>query len=354
MLGECRDVLAAIGQARNVDADDVQAVEQVFAELAGLHQGFQVLVRGGNDAHVDPHRRVAADPVELAIGQHAQQAGLGVGRHVADLVEKQGAAVGLLEAAAALVGRTGESAFLVAEQLGFHQVLGNRRHVQRDERRSRTRAVAMQRVGHQLLAGTRLAIDQHGDVGMAEATDGAKRLLHRRRLADDLRGVVAVSRLLLVLLFLGVLIGALDQRHGVVDVERLGQVLEGAALVGSHRAIQVGVRGHDDHRQARVLLADLREHVQAAEAGHADVGDDHIRLLAGEAGQHAVSAVEALRGHAFLLQGLFQDPADGAVVVDDPDVFASAHADVAPCSSGRKIENTVWPGWLSHSINPWC
>ncbi len=297
---------------------------------------------------------MAADPVELAIGQHAQQAGLGVGRHVADLIEEQGAAVGLLEAAAALIGRTGEGTFLVTEQLGFHQVLGNRRHVQRNERRCRAWAVAVQRMGHQLLAGTRFAIDQHGDVGMAEAADGAEHLLHRRCLADDLRRVMTVGRLLLVLLFLGVLVGALDQRHGVVDVERLGQVFEGAALVGSHRAVQVGMRGHDDHRQARVLLADLREHVQAAEAGHADVGDDHIRLLAGEAGQHAVSAVEALRGHAFLLQGLFQDPADGAVVVDDPDVFASAHADVAPCSSGRKIENTVWPGWLSHSIRPWC
>ena len=191
----------------------------------------------------------------------------------------------------------------MTEQLGFHQVLGNRRHVQRDERRCRAWAVAVQRMGHQLLAGTRFAIDQHGDVGMAEATDGAEHLLHRRCLAYDLRCVMTVGRLLLVLLFLGVLVGALDQRHGVVDVERLGRYSK-APPVGSHRAVQVGVRGHDDHRQARVLLADLREHVQAAEAGHADVGDDHIRLLAGEAGQHAVSAVEALRGHAFLLQGL--------------------------------------------------
>ncbi len=211
VLGECRDVLAAIGQAGNVDADDVQAVEQVLAELARLHQGFQVLMRRGDDAHVDPHRRVAADAVEFAIGQHAQQAGLRIGRHVADLVEKQGAAVGLLEAAAALIGRTGEGAFLVAEQLRLHQILGDSRHVQRDEWRRRTRAVAVQGMGHQLFAGAGLAVDQHGDVGMAKPADGAEHLLHRRRLADDLRGVMAVGRFLLVLLLLGVLIGALDQ-----------------------------------------------------------------------------------------------------------------------------------------------
>ena len=79
------------------------------------------------------------------------------------------------------------------------------------------------------------------------------------------------------------------------------------------------MRGHDDHRQARMQFADLRQQVEAAGAGHADIGDDHVRLLPAEAADHAVGAVEAHRGHAFLLQGFFQYPADGAVVVDDPD-----------------------------------
>ena len=46
-------------------------------------------------------RRVAADAVVLAVREHAQQAHLQVRRHVADLVEEQRAAFGLLEAAAA-------------------------------------------------------------------------------------------------------------------------------------------------------------------------------------------------------------------------------------------------------------
>ncbi len=91
-------------------------------------------MRCGDDAHVDPYRRMPTHPIELTIGQYAQQTCLGIGRHVADLVEEQGAAVGLLETAAAQVGRAGEGAFLVAEQLRLHQVLGNRRHVQCNER----------------------------------------------------------------------------------------------------------------------------------------------------------------------------------------------------------------------------
>ncbi len=135
--------------------------------------------------------------------------------------------------------------------------------------------------------------------------------------------------------------GAPDECDSLVDIEWLGQVFERPSLVGRDSAVQVRVRGHDDHRQARVLLANPRQQVQAAGAGHADVGDDHIGLLASQAAHHPVGAVEALGGHAFLLQGFLQDPADRTVVIDDPDSFTTAHVDGAPCSSGRKIEKVV-------------
>ena len=51
------------------------------------------------------------------------------GAHVADFVEEQRAAVGLLEAADALLVGAREGALLVAEQLGLEQVLLQRRAV---------------------------------------------------------------------------------------------------------------------------------------------------------------------------------------------------------------------------------
>jgi hypothetical protein len=75
---------------------------KVLAEQAFLDPRFQVLVRRGDDPHVGLDRRMAADAVEMPVGQHAQQAGLQFGRHVADFVEEQRAALGLLEAPAAL------------------------------------------------------------------------------------------------------------------------------------------------------------------------------------------------------------------------------------------------------------
>ena len=70
-------------------------------------------------------RRAAADRRVLALLQHAQQPRLRLHRHVADLVEKQRAAFGLLEAADMAVLRAGEGALLVAEQLGLDEVLGD-------------------------------------------------------------------------------------------------------------------------------------------------------------------------------------------------------------------------------------
>ena len=77
-----------------------EAMQQVLAEQAPPHALLEILVRRRDDAHIRLLRRVAADAVVLAIGQHAQQAHLQIGRHVADLVQEQRPALGLLEAPA--------------------------------------------------------------------------------------------------------------------------------------------------------------------------------------------------------------------------------------------------------------
>ena len=79
------------------------------------------------DPHVDLERRRAADPLELALLEDAQQLRLDRERQLADLVEEQRAAVGPLEAARPLAVGAGEGAALVAEQLGLEQRLGDAR-----------------------------------------------------------------------------------------------------------------------------------------------------------------------------------------------------------------------------------
>ena len=109
-----------------VQADHVEAVEQILAEAALADLACQIAVRRGDHAHVDADGLVAADALELALLQHAQQLRLRRGRDLADLVEEQRAAVGLLEAAVAARGRAGERALLVAEQLALEHAFGER------------------------------------------------------------------------------------------------------------------------------------------------------------------------------------------------------------------------------------
>ena len=130
----------------------IQTVKQVFAKQALLHTLFEILVCRCNHPHIDLDRCVTSDAVERTIGEHAQQSGLQLCRHVADFVEKQGPAVRLFEAALTRRLGAGKCTAIMPKQLAFEQVTGDRRGVERDEGLVGARTVTMQGTGDQLLA----------------------------------------------------------------------------------------------------------------------------------------------------------------------------------------------------------
>ncbi len=134
IIHEQRNVVGTLAQRRNRNAHDVEAVKQILAELFGGDGGFERLVRRGDDAHVHLDRLVAADALERAALQHAQNFRLRRGRHVADFVEENRAVVALLEFADALVRRAGERAAFVAEQFAFQKLFGNGGAIDGEER----------------------------------------------------------------------------------------------------------------------------------------------------------------------------------------------------------------------------
>ena len=97
--GEEGDVLAPLAQGRDADGEDVEAVEEVLAEGALYGRSLEVAVGGRDHAHVDAHRARGADGAHLAELEGAQEAHLQRRRHLADLVEEDRAASGLLEEA---------------------------------------------------------------------------------------------------------------------------------------------------------------------------------------------------------------------------------------------------------------
>ena len=84
-------------------------------------------------ARVDANRGGAADGLDLAVLQRAEELGLQVDRQLADLVEKQRAAIGRDEQAAFGGVGTGERATDVTEQLAVEQGADERSAVDGDE-----------------------------------------------------------------------------------------------------------------------------------------------------------------------------------------------------------------------------
>src|SRR5262249_37738821 len=143
---------------------------------------------GGNDARVDLERFAAADALDLALLQHAQQLRLCGERHVADLVEEQRATARALELAAPLFRCAGEGAGFVAEELAFDELARQRRAIELLERTFGARRQLMNRARDELLARSALAGDEHGRSRLCGARDLFDELLHRRALAHELAG----------------------------------------------------------------------------------------------------------------------------------------------------------------------
>ena len=101
MAGQRRDILAALAQRRQAQSDNIQPMQQIFAEQALLNAFFQILMRRGDDANVGAQRCVTADAIVFAVSQHTQKSYLQIGWHVTNFIEEKRAAVGLLETSAA-------------------------------------------------------------------------------------------------------------------------------------------------------------------------------------------------------------------------------------------------------------
>ena len=98
VVRERQDVARARAQRRHLDVDDVEAVVEVLAEAPRRDLVGEVAVGRRDDADVDLHGLVAADALERALLEDAQELDLDRRRDLADLVEEERAAVGLLEA----------------------------------------------------------------------------------------------------------------------------------------------------------------------------------------------------------------------------------------------------------------
>src|SRR5438093_893754 len=97
MIAEQRDILAPLPHRRNPKRNRVDAEVEVLAKLPFAKRRLEIDVGRADETEVDVDEAVAADWPVLALLQDAQQLGLQVRRHLANLIEQQRAALRHLE-----------------------------------------------------------------------------------------------------------------------------------------------------------------------------------------------------------------------------------------------------------------
>src|SRR6185437_11442906 len=105
--------------------------------------------------------------------------------HISNFVQKQRAAVGLLEFSDLVCLRSWKTALAVAEQFTLYQVLWDGRAVHFDERLGGARAAIVNRVRDQLFPGPALSVNQHPPVRSGESGKLLPQSLHWHTLAND-------------------------------------------------------------------------------------------------------------------------------------------------------------------------
>ena len=165
MLRQRQDVLATIAQRRQFDRHHGKAIIKILAKHSLAHGLFQIDVSSRDDAHINAPRTGVAERRELALLNNAQQAHLGLGRNVANLVEKDRAAIGNFEQSFLGGNRTREGAARMTEKFRLQQLGRNVRAVYGNERAVGPRTGFVNCFGDQLFAGPAFSGNQNRGTG---------------------------------------------------------------------------------------------------------------------------------------------------------------------------------------------
>ena len=188
----------------------------------------------------------------------------------------------------------------------------------------------MDRLGHDVLAGAALAFQQHGRrLAGADLSDQLHHVVHRLTLADQLDVAVALSLFGLEPPHIppqsGGLQRLLDDHRELVEIDRLGQVVEGPELHRLHGALDRAVGGHHHHRDLRLLLPDPFENLYSGGIGQAVVQHQQVAVFFLEQLEGGLAGLGLGDLVPLVLEPRLHRPADQLLVLDDQDVFLGHH-----------------------------
>jgi hypothetical protein len=285
VLGQFEDIGRAFAQGRYLQVHDVEPEQEVLAEGAFAHGVGEVAVRRRDDADIDRHRPCAADAIDDALLDRAQQFGLQPHIHFGDFIEQQRAAGGLLELSDSARNRAGERALLVAEQFGFQQMLGDRRAIDRYERLLGAVGAGVDIARQHFLAGAGFAGDHHRSVGARDLLRQFYHLGHRLVAVDQVAGIVGCRG---------------EHRGDQFRIGRQRDVFLGAGVDRGHRGAGVVGDAAGDDRHVNVL--GFQPHHQVADV-EADIDQQEVGALAAAQHPHRLFVVLGMGDGSAVVHG---------------------------------------------------
>src|ERR1700690_571551 len=189
-----RDIFGPLAEARHSDMQNLQSKEKVAAKPFLTNRFLEIGVGGRDDSYVRFDRRARAEWEILSRVQEREKLGLGGGRKLADLVQKERSPLGSADLAFGAPRGCRVSPPRRPEQLALDETVGDRRAVQLDERTATPRPVLVDRAGELRLARAGLAGDEHRDVEGRNELDLAQHRGQRSARADDIVEAHALSQ----------------------------------------------------------------------------------------------------------------------------------------------------------------
>src|SRR5689334_10845822 len=96
---QCGDLFFTVAQRWQADRDDVEPMKEIFPKITLAQRRLKIAVGRGNHPDIHRDRRNAANTLELALLQKAQELRLQFRGNIANLIEEHSATMGDLELA---------------------------------------------------------------------------------------------------------------------------------------------------------------------------------------------------------------------------------------------------------------
>src|SRR6516225_2604228 len=325
MLNQKRDIVLASAQGWKLDLYHAQAVIEVGAELARLHELPQLAVAGGDQANVDFDHLVAAQATHFLFLDGAQQLHLQRGAHLRNFVEEYRTAARFFQDPPLVFDSSGESAADVAEELGFEQCFSQGTAVQGEEALVGPGTVVVDGLGHQLFARATFAVDQHRGAGVCHHGD---RLIdfHHRTAASYQAGELNMAAKLpfeveVLLDQVAVVQCSLHLQNDFINLEGFRDVVKGPGLCRFNGVFERPEGRDEDNLGLRMTRLVGSQHIQAVELGaQIQVTDDEVERFSLADGERLLTAARSHHPAALFAQYLAKQILRGGIVVNHENV----------------------------------